>query len=162
MSMFILTSYRERMKEISSSTTLFPHRSGYLYEIQYIITWEVAEETRKYVGWMRRVYKYMECNVSTTSRAAYFNYMDLDLGRNSFPHASLLFKQICFHLFSSSNQVANVSFRDPFKASPRGDDGMWVVRQREGASFVAGNTAVTGGSGRIWDDLGFGDYFENI
>ncbi|XP_022724570.1 berberine bridge enzyme-like 13 [Durio zibethinus] len=78
----ILTPYGGRMSEIGSSETPFPHRSGNLYGIQYILYWEAPEETEKHIGWMRRVYKYMEPHVSKSPRAAYFNYRDLDLGRN--------------------------------------------------------------------------------
>ncbi|KAE8714674.1 putative Receptor like protein 15 [Hibiscus syriacus] len=81
----ILTPYGGRM---SSSETPYPHGSGYLCGIQYILTWEVAEEIEKHIGWMRRMYKYMEAYVSTAPRAAYFNYRDLDLGKNSHPRTS--------------------------------------------------------------------------
>ncbi|KAK8258916.1 hypothetical protein V6Z12_D13G021900 [Gossypium hirsutum] len=87
-SVLILTPYGGRMKQIKSSATPFPYRSEYLYGIQYMISWDVAEETGKRIGWMRRLYKYMEPYVSTAPRAAYFNYRDLDLGRNSYPNTS--------------------------------------------------------------------------
>ncbi|XVE89462.1 hypothetical protein DITRI_Ditri19aG0203300 [Diplodiscus trichospermus] len=82
-SILILTPYGGRMSEIRSSETPFPHRSGNLYGIQYILYWEAAEETEKYMGWMRRLYKYMEPYVSKSPRAAYLNYRDVDLGKNS-------------------------------------------------------------------------------
>ncbi|XWS42833.1 hypothetical protein CRYUN_Cryun16bG0048400 [Craigia yunnanensis] len=81
-SVLILTPYGGRMSQIWSSETPFPHRSGNLYGIQYILNWEAAEETEKHIGWIRRLYKYMEPYVSKSPRAAYFNYRDLDLGRN--------------------------------------------------------------------------------
>ncbi|XVF23022.1 hypothetical protein REPUB_Repub13aG0002100 [Reevesia pubescens] len=87
-SMLILTPYGGRMKQISSSETPFPHRSGNLYGIQYSLYWEAAEETEKHIGWMRRLYKYMESYVSKSPRAAYFNYRDLDLGRNNYRNTS--------------------------------------------------------------------------
>ncbi|EOY25680.1 hypothetical protein QUC31_011717 [Theobroma cacao] len=87
-SILILTPYGGRMSQISSSEIPFPHRSGNLYGIQYILDWAAAEETEKHLGWMRRLYKYMEPYVSNSPRAAYFNYRDLDLGRNNKRHTS--------------------------------------------------------------------------
>lgn len=79
----ILTPYGGRMSRIRSWETPFPHRSGNLYGIQYTVEWEAAEETEKHIGWMRRLYKYMEPYVSKSPRGAYLNYRDVDLGRNS-------------------------------------------------------------------------------
>ncbi|XVE89392.1 hypothetical protein DITRI_Ditri19aG0198000 [Diplodiscus trichospermus] len=52
-------------------------------EGSYILYWQSAEKTEKHIGWMRRLYKYMEPYVSKSPRAAYLNYRDVDLGRNS-------------------------------------------------------------------------------
>ncbi|XVF74976.1 hypothetical protein PTKIN_Ptkin13bG0152100 [Pterospermum kingtungense] len=81
-STLILTPYGGIMSQIRSWETPFPHRSGNLYGIQYTIGWEAEEETENHIGWMRRLYKYMEPYVSKSPRAAYFNYRDVDLGRN--------------------------------------------------------------------------------
>ncbi|CAN1226719.1 Berberine bridge enzyme-like 15 [Linum grandiflorum] len=73
------------MNEISESETPFPHRKGHLYNIQYLVKWEgggVEDET-KHLGWMNKVYNYMEPHVSKSPRAAYLNYRDLDLGEKS-------------------------------------------------------------------------------
>ncbi|CAN1226747.1 Berberine bridge enzyme-like 15 [Linum grandiflorum] len=58
---------------------------GHLYNIQYLVKWEgggVEDET-KHLGWMNKVYNYMEPHVSKSPRAAYLNYRDLDLGEKS-------------------------------------------------------------------------------
>uniref|UniRef100_A0A5B7BL60 Putative tetrahydrocannabinolic acid synthase-like n=1 Tax=Davidia involucrata TaxID=16924 RepID=A0A5B7BL60_DAVIN len=82
-SMMILTPYGAKMSKISDSETPFPHRSGNIYEIQYLVTWEVDRESKKHMSWIRRLYAYMKPYVSKSPRAAYFNYRDLDLGRNN-------------------------------------------------------------------------------
>ncbi|KAM7505367.1 hypothetical protein LguiB_004271 [Lonicera macranthoides] len=70
--------------EISESELPFPHRKGTLYNIQYLINWNVsnASETHKSIKSMRKLYKYMKPFVTHSPRAAYINYRDLDIGRN--------------------------------------------------------------------------------
>ena len=76
--------YGGRMKEISESDIPFPHRKGNLYNIQYLVWWEVngIMASNKHVHWIRMLYKYMRPYVSKFPRAAYLNYRDLDLGTN--------------------------------------------------------------------------------
>ncbi|KAI8525424.1 hypothetical protein RHMOL_Rhmol13G0229600 [Rhododendron molle] len=78
----IWTPYGGRMGEISEFQIPFPHRSGNLYEIQYVVTWEAKKETEEHVNWIRRLYGYMTPFVSKNPRSAYLNYRDLDLGIN--------------------------------------------------------------------------------
>ena len=81
-SFLIWSPYGGKMSEISDSEIAFPHRSGNLYGIQYSVNWNSENETENHIGWIRRLYSYMEPYVSKSPRAAYLNYRDLDIGRN--------------------------------------------------------------------------------
>lgn len=75
------------MNEISESEIPFPHRKGNLYNLQYLVKWEVnsIRASNKHLHWIRMLYKYMKPYVSKYPRAAYLkilNYRDLDLGTN--------------------------------------------------------------------------------
>ncbi|PSS04923.1 Berberine bridge enzyme-like [Actinidia chinensis var. chinensis] len=80
----ILNPYGGIMDEILESSIPFPHRAGNLYKIQYLVYWdeEEAEESEKYISWIRKLYSYMTPYVSKFPRAAYINYRDLDVGVN--------------------------------------------------------------------------------
>ncbi|XP_057833346.2 berberine bridge enzyme-like D-2 [Cryptomeria japonica] len=69
-----------RMYEIPSSEIPFPHRAGYLYDVQYQVTWKDSSQDSAYIDWIRRFYRYMTPHVSKSPRGAYVNYIDLDLG----------------------------------------------------------------------------------
>ncbi|KAH9321029.1 hypothetical protein KI387_015668 [Taxus chinensis] len=77
----IMDPYGGKMKEIPSDSTPFPHRVGNLFDIQYIVEWyDDNGNDEIYIGWLRKLYQFMEPYVSKNPRAAYVNYMDLDLG----------------------------------------------------------------------------------
>ncbi|QCD95330.1 CO dehydrogenase flavoprotein-like [Vigna unguiculata] len=90
LAMLILEPYGGRMSEISESEIPFPHRKGNLYNIQYLVKWEVnsKEASKKHEEWAKRIYKYMTPYVSKSPRASYFNYKDLDLGQNKHQNTS--------------------------------------------------------------------------
>ncbi|XP_057844431.2 berberine bridge enzyme-like D-1 [Cryptomeria japonica] len=82
-SIMILAPFGGVMNRIPSTQLPFPHRAGNLYEIQYIINWDEATDDAESVAWMRMLYEYMTPYVSNSPRAAYVNYVDLDLGHAS-------------------------------------------------------------------------------
>ncbi|AES68535.2 FAD-linked oxidoreductase [Medicago truncatula] len=84
LALLIMEPYGGKMSEISESEIPFPHRKGNLYNIQYMVKWEVnsIEESNKHIKWMKKLYRYMTPYVSKSPRAAYYNYRDLDIGRN--------------------------------------------------------------------------------
>ncbi|XP_052202688.1 berberine bridge enzyme-like D-2 isoform X2 [Diospyros lotus] len=78
----ILDPYGGIMQNINSSSIAFPHRKGNLFAIQYLVEWKEEDnhESTKYIEWIRGFYDSMASRVSWGPRAAYVNYMDLDLG----------------------------------------------------------------------------------
>ncbi|XP_047959493.1 berberine bridge enzyme-like 8 [Salvia hispanica] len=84
-SVLIFSPYGGRMDEIPASATPFPHRVGNLYKIQHLVYWDESEnqDSGSYLDWMRRLYSYFAPYVSSSPRAAYLNYRDLDIGVNN-------------------------------------------------------------------------------
>lgn len=77
--------YGGYMEKTSSDAIAFPHRKGNIFSIEYTITWDEMDDksgkSKKYINWIRRFYEAMAPFVSSNPRAAYVNYMDLDLGQ---------------------------------------------------------------------------------
>ncbi|PWZ04379.1 Reticuline oxidase [Zea mays] len=74
--------YGGAMARLSATATPFPHRAGNLYALQYGVTWdsdagEASVSAR--IQWLRSLYAYMTPHVSSNPRAAYVNYIDIDL-----------------------------------------------------------------------------------
>uniref|UniRef100_A0ACD6AGW1 Uncharacterized protein n=1 Tax=Avena sativa TaxID=4498 RepID=A0ACD6AGW1_AVESA len=80
-----LDPYGGAMAQVGRNKTPFPHRVGNLYSIQYTVNWDLLQEARaeEYIRWLRSFYMYMAPYVSKDPRAAYVNYLDLDLGMNN-------------------------------------------------------------------------------
>ncbi|KAK1375652.1 berberine bridge enzyme-like 8 [Heracleum sosnowskyi] len=80
----IMEPFGGRMNKISKSKTPYPHRKGNLYNLQYLVKWDVntVKATKKHMSWIRKLYKYMKPYVSHSPRRAYQNYRDFDLGIN--------------------------------------------------------------------------------
>ncbi|XP_037407464.1 reticuline oxidase-like [Triticum dicoccoides] len=85
-----LDPYGGGMARVGSAETPFPHRAGNLYSIQYGVNWDRSEVARaeEFIGWLRSFYKFMAPLVSKDPRAAYVNYLDLDLGVNNWTRAA--------------------------------------------------------------------------
>ncbi|KAH9306593.1 hypothetical protein KI387_010997 [Taxus chinensis] len=79
-SIMILAPLGGIMNRIPSTQLPFPHRVGYLYVIQYVLTWNERTKDAQSLSWMQKLYKYTTPYVSKSPRAAYVNYLDLDLG----------------------------------------------------------------------------------
>eukprot|EP00249_Psilotum_nudum_P017636 c26421_g1_i1 orf=325-1902(+) len=77
----IFEPYGGVMSQIPSDAIAFPHRAGNLYIIQYQAVWQQETgDDSYYINWLRRFYSYMRPYVSQNPRAAFVNYLDLDLG----------------------------------------------------------------------------------
>ncbi|XP_038689573.1 berberine bridge enzyme-like 22 [Tripterygium wilfordii] len=90
MAFMIMDPFGGRMNEISESESPFPHRKGNLYNIQYLVKWNIdgQRKSKRHVKWIRMLYQYMEPYVSKSPRTAYLNYRDLDLGTNNHANTS--------------------------------------------------------------------------
>ncbi|KAI3812183.1 hypothetical protein L1987_16890 [Smallanthus sonchifolius] len=88
----IMDPYGGRMSEISEPHIPFPHRRGNLYNIQYLVKWEVngVRASNEHIHWLRELYKYMQPYVSKHPRSAYLNYRDLVIGTNRHANTSYL------------------------------------------------------------------------
>ncbi|PQQ16387.1 reticuline oxidase [Prunus yedoensis var. nudiflora] len=82
------------MHHVSSESIAFPHRKGNLFTIQYLVEWKEEDNYKKddYIDWIRRLYNSMTQFVSWDPRAAYINYVDLDLGTMRFVDPSVTTK----------------------------------------------------------------------
>lgn len=78
----ILDPYGGVMSRIASDSLPFPHRNGNLYSIQYLVAWGEEDDGRsgELINWIRGFYDHMRPFASKRPRAAYVNYLDLDLG----------------------------------------------------------------------------------
>ncbi|RYR65783.1 hypothetical protein Ahy_A03g011703 [Arachis hypogaea] len=76
--------YGGRMWDIPASATPFPHRTGNLFQIQYMITWyqDGEDAINHNFNILRSMYKIMTPFVSKSPRQAYLNYRDRDIGAN--------------------------------------------------------------------------------
>jgi hypothetical protein len=77
----ILEPHGGRVGSIADAETPYPHRSGVLYNIQYVAFW--TGNGTDSPNWIRGLYDFMEPLVSKIPRGAYVNYRDLDIGENT-------------------------------------------------------------------------------
>ena len=78
----ILDPYGGVMDRIGSDAIAFPHRKGNIFAIQHLVEWGEEDDWKSkwYVEWLRGFYDHVGPFVSKGPRAAYVNYLDLDLG----------------------------------------------------------------------------------
>jgi hypothetical protein len=82
--MIILEPHGGFIGTVPDGATPYPHRSGVLYNIQYITFWSAGgeQEGATATAWIGSFYEFMEQHVSESPREAYVNYRDLDIGEN--------------------------------------------------------------------------------
>ncbi|XLU51470.1 hypothetical protein S245_046284 [Arachis hypogaea] len=81
-----LVPYGGIMDEIPESELPYPHRSGNLCLVGYLVPLHQEdgdEVAQRHIDWTRKLYSYMEPFVSKSPRKAYINYRDLDIGVNN-------------------------------------------------------------------------------
>lgn len=71
-----------KMGRIGESELPFPHRKGNLFNVLYQFQWSRGEEAKKHLDSINELYEFMKPYVSSSPRAAFFNYKDLDIGFN--------------------------------------------------------------------------------
>ncbi|XP_071742623.1 berberine bridge enzyme-like D-2 [Rutidosis leptorrhynchoides] len=78
----ILDPYGGAMETISSDSIPFPHREGNIFTIQYLVEWKEVDSDKadEYLAWIRGFHGSMTPYVAQDPRAAYINYMDVDIG----------------------------------------------------------------------------------
>ncbi|RDY04156.1 Berberine bridge enzyme-like 21, partial [Mucuna pruriens] len=74
------------MAQILPDATPFPYRAGYLFKIQYSVSWSDPSPTvsQTLLHQANRLFTYMAPYVTQNPRSAFLNYRDLDIGVNSF------------------------------------------------------------------------------
>ncbi|KAI3455901.1 hypothetical protein Pfo_012564 [Paulownia fortunei] len=130
------------LNTFSESEIPFPHRSGNIFMIHYVVNWhgEGNAESEKHMNWIRRLYSYMAPYVSKSPRAAYFNYRDLDIGMNNQGNTSHKQASVWgFKYFKSNfNRLVRVKtevdpsnfFRNEQSIPPLSERASWLVVPR--------------------------------
>jgi FAD/FMN-containing dehydrogenase len=77
----ICDPYGGAIADVPNDATAFVHRSGTIFNIQYYTEWKRPNETRRRLGEIASVYSALS---SSRTGGAYFNYCDLDLGKNAY------------------------------------------------------------------------------
>ncbi|XP_062227646.1 berberine bridge enzyme-like Cyn d 4 [Phragmites australis] len=80
--MMILEPHGGFIGTIPTEATPYPHRSGVLYNVQYIAFWSGNDGDSVATSWISNFYSFMGQYVSSSRREAYVNYRDLDIGEN--------------------------------------------------------------------------------
>ncbi|KQJ81770.1 hypothetical protein BRADI_5g02948v3 [Brachypodium distachyon] len=75
----VMEPHGGQVGSVPDAATPFPHRSGVLYNIQYVEFYPGSLKSNP-EGWVTGLYKFMEPWVSSNPRGAYANYRDLDMG----------------------------------------------------------------------------------
>ncbi|KAK1573036.1 hypothetical protein Q3G72_008295 [Acer saccharum] len=74
--------YGGKMSEISESETPFPHRTGNLFKIQYLVSWgeEGNNVTNRYINGIRDFYASMASYMFRVVQGRHFSTTEVDIG----------------------------------------------------------------------------------
>ena len=81
--LLILEPHGGFVGSIPARATPYPHRSGVLYNIQYVASWSAGDDSSAAMSWVHSFYDFMGQHVSKSPREAYANFRDLDIGENT-------------------------------------------------------------------------------
>jgi FAD/FMN-containing dehydrogenase len=79
----ILEPHGGFISSIPAGATPYPHRSGVLYNIQYVASWSAGDDSSVTMNWINNLYDFMGQYVTKSPREAYVNFRDLDIGENT-------------------------------------------------------------------------------
>ncbi|TVU01287.1 hypothetical protein EJB05_53250, partial [Eragrostis curvula] len=80
--LIILEPHGGFISTIPAGATPYSHRSGVLYNIQYVTLWSGNDDGSTAKSWISNFYDFMGQYVTKSPREAYVNYRDLDIGEN--------------------------------------------------------------------------------
>ncbi|KAK3153722.1 hypothetical protein QOZ80_2BG0180290 [Eleusine coracana subsp. coracana] len=81
--MMILEPHGGFIASVPTGATPYPHRSGVLYNIQYVASWSAGDDSSVAIHWINDLYDFMGQYVTKSPREAYVNFRDLDIGENT-------------------------------------------------------------------------------
>ncbi|KAF8649685.1 hypothetical protein HU200_064226 [Digitaria exilis] len=68
---------------VPTGETPYSHRTGVLYNIQYVASWSAGDDSSVAIDWVDSFYEFMGQYVTKSPREAYVNFRDLDIGQNT-------------------------------------------------------------------------------
>ncbi|CAN6275205.1 unnamed protein product [Urochloa humidicola] len=81
--LLILEPHGGFVGSVPAAATPYPHRSGVLYNIQYVASWPAGDDGSAAMKWIHDLYDFMGQHVTKSPREAYVNFRDLDIGHNT-------------------------------------------------------------------------------
>ncbi|KAK8504526.1 hypothetical protein V6N12_017805 [Hibiscus sabdariffa] len=139
--------YGGKMGEIPASNTPFSHRSGYLFLVQYIVSWAEGDinVTNHNIERVRYMYKRMAPFLSKDLREAFLNYRDIDIGSTASDETNFRDAQVYGSKYFRDNfprltrVKAKASRREQWNRREQGRSRRTAVQRRSGFTLFVDN-----------------------